>query len=79
MFVELQTWSLLSSLSRVHAPRYPAIPKDTAHKFDPATHNHVVFIRNNQFFEVRLAHPDGTELRMADLETYELTFDYLYA
>ena len=32
---------------------------------------------NNWFFEVRLAHPDGTELSMVDLETYELTFDYL--
>ena len=73
-----QTWSLLSSLSRFHATRYPAVPKDIAHKFDPATHNHVVFIRNNRFFEVELAHPDGTELSMADLETYEFTFDYLH-
>ena len=66
---------LIILLSRFHATRYPAIPKDTAHKFDPATHNHVVFIRNNRFFEVKLAHPDGTELSMADLETYELAFD----
>ncbi|KAI0279226.1 acyltransferase ChoActase COT CPT [Russula aff. rugulosa BPL654] len=51
-----------------HASRYPAIPKDTAHKFHPATHNHVVFIRNNRFFEVQLAYPDGTELSAADLE-----------
>jgi hypothetical protein len=58
--------------SSFHASRYPAIPKDTAHKFDPATHNHVVFIRNNRFFEVQLAHPDGTELSAADLETYAL-------
>jgi len=52
-----------------HACRYPNTPSDTAHKFDPATHNHVVFIRNNRFFEVDLAHPDGTELSVADLET----------
>jgi len=78
MFAAPQTWSLLFPLSRFHATRYPAIPKDTAHKFDPATHNHVVFIRNNRFFEVELAHPDGTELSMADLETYGLTFDWLH-
>ncbi|KAI0260206.1 acyltransferase ChoActase/COT/CPT [Gloeopeniophorella convolvens] len=51
-----------------HSSRYPTIPSDTAHKFDPATHNHVVFVRNNRFFEVQLAHPDGTELSAADLE-----------
>ncbi|KAH9969703.1 hypothetical protein BC827DRAFT_1162149 [Russula dissimulans] len=29
--------------------RYPIISKDTAHKFDPATHNHVAFLRKNRF------------------------------
>lgn len=62
-------------LSSFHACRYPAIPKDTAQKYDPATHNHVVFIRNNRFFEVELAYPDGTELSVADLEAYEFFFD----
>ncbi|KAH9002535.1 acyltransferase ChoActase/COT/CPT [Lactarius hatsudake] len=52
-----------------HANRYPNIPSDIAHKFDPATHNHVVFVRNNRFFEVQLARADGTELSAADLET----------
>ncbi|KAH8998487.1 acyltransferase ChoActase COT CPT [Lactarius akahatsu] len=52
-----------------HASRYPNIPSDTAYKFDPATHNHVVFVRNNRFFEVQLARTDGTELSAADLET----------
>ena len=55
---------------RFHACRYPNTPSDTAHKFDPATHNHVVFVRNNRFFEVQLARADGTELSAADLETY---------
>jgi carnitine O-acetyltransferase len=64
--------------SRFHASRYPAIPKDTAHKFDPATHNHVVFIRNNRFFEVQLAYPDGTELSVADLEAYESTCIFFF-
>jgi hypothetical protein len=62
-------------LSSFHACRYPTIPKDTAHKFDPPTHNHVVFIRNNRFFEVELAHPDGTEVSVADLETYAFFFE----
>jgi hypothetical protein len=65
--------SFFSLWSRFHASRYPAIPKDTAYKFDPATHNHVVFIRNNRLFEVQLAYPDGTELSAADLEAYEST------
>jgi hypothetical protein len=64
--------------SRFHASRYPAIPKDTAHKFHPATHNHVVFIRNNRFFEVQLAYPDGTELSAADLEAYESTLNFVF-
>ena len=64
--------------SSFHASRYPAIPKDTAHKFDPATHNHVVFIRNNRFFEVQLAYPDGTELSAADLEAYESTLIFFF-
>ncbi|KAI0304336.1 acyltransferase ChoActase/COT/CPT, partial [Multifurca ochricompacta] len=51
-----------------HASRYPTIPSDTAYKFDPSTHNHVVFIRNNRFFEVQLARRDGTELSAAELE-----------
>ncbi|KAI0248571.1 acyltransferase ChoActase/COT/CPT [Lactifluus subvellereus] len=51
-----------------HASRYPTIPSDIARKFGPATHNHVVFIRNNRFFEVQLARPDGTEQSAADLE-----------
>ncbi|THH06706.1 hypothetical protein EW146_g9528 [Bondarzewia mesenterica] len=51
-----------------HSNRYPVIPSDTAHKFDPKQHNHIVFVRKNRFFEVQLAHPDGTELSAADLE-----------
>ncbi|KAI0056558.1 acyltransferase ChoActase/COT/CPT [Artomyces pyxidatus] len=53
-----------------HACRYPTIPSDTARKFDAKTHNHVVFVRNNRFFEVPLAHADGSELSAADLETH---------
>ena len=54
--------------SSFHACRYPAKPSDTAHKFDPAKHNHVVFIRKNRFFLVPLATKDGREVSAADLE-----------
>lgn len=60
------------TLPSFHANRYPVIPSDTAHKFDPKKYNHVVFVRKNRFFEVQLAHPDGTELSAADLEAYVL-------
>lgn len=38
----------------------------------------MVFIRNNRFFEVQLAYPDGTELSAADLEAYESTLTFLF-
>ncbi|KAJ7021589.1 acyltransferase ChoActase/COT/CPT [Mycena alexandri] len=52
-----------------HSSRYPTKPSDTARKFDPATHNHVVFVRKNKFYTVPLAHPSGKELSAAELET----------
>ncbi|KAG6334319.1 hypothetical protein ID866_4773 [Astraeus odoratus] len=51
-----------------HSSRYPVKPSDKASKFDPATHNHVVFVRKNKFFEVPLATPEGKELSAAELE-----------
>ncbi|EKM51907.1 uncharacterized protein PHACADRAFT_262313 [Phanerochaete carnosa HHB-10118-sp] len=51
-----------------HACRYPVKPTDTAHKFDPAKHNHVVFVRKNKFFQVPLVTRDGRELTAAELE-----------
>ncbi|KAJ7147145.1 acyltransferase ChoActase/COT/CPT [Mycena crocata] len=51
-----------------HSSRYPVQPSDTAYKFDPATHNHVVFVRKNKFFSVPLVHPSGQELSAAELE-----------
>ncbi|KIP10211.1 hypothetical protein PHLGIDRAFT_66094 [Phlebiopsis gigantea 11061_1 CR5-6] len=51
-----------------HACRYPVKPSDTARKFDPAKHNHVVFVRKNKFFQVPLATQDGRELTAAELE-----------
>ncbi|KAF7299596.1 Carnitine acetyl transferase [Mycena chlorophos] len=52
-----------------HSSRYPVKPSDTAHKFDPATHNHIVFVRKNKFFKVPLVHPSGKELSASELET----------
>ncbi|KAI0917381.1 hypothetical protein AcW2_007518 [Taiwanofungus camphoratus] len=51
-----------------HSSRYPAKPSDIAHKFDPTTHNHVVFVRKNKFFKVPLADNNGRELTAAELE-----------
>ncbi|TRM64181.1 acyltransferase ChoActase/COT/CPT [Schizophyllum amplum] len=51
-----------------HSSRYPVKPSDTARKFDPAAHNHVVFVRKNKFFTVPLADASGRELSAADLE-----------
>lgn len=51
-----------------HACRYPTKPSDTAKKFDPKAHNHVVFVRKNKFYEVLLATPEGHELSEAELE-----------
>ncbi|KAI8986185.1 acyltransferase ChoActase/COT/CPT [Trametes punicea] len=51
-----------------HSCRYPTKPSDTAKKFDPTTHNHVVFVRKNKFYKVPLADPSGRELSAAELE-----------
>jgi hypothetical protein len=55
---------------RFHACRYPAKPSDTANKFNPKLHNHVVFIRKNKFFSVPLVDAKGKELSAAELEVY---------
>ncbi|KAJ7816979.1 hypothetical protein B0H14DRAFT_2843895 [Mycena olivaceomarginata] len=48
---------------------YKWLHSDTARKFDPATHNHVVFVRKNKFYSVPLVHASGQELSAAELET----------
>jgi len=53
-----------------HSCRYPVKPSDTAEKFDPKLNNHVVFVRKNKFFEVKLVHSDGSWLSTKELETY---------
>ncbi|KAI0821984.1 acyltransferase ChoActase/COT/CPT [Trametes gibbosa] len=51
-----------------HSSRYPTKPSDTAKKFDPKAHNHVVFVRKNKFYKVTLADKAGRELSAAELE-----------
>ncbi|KAI0755122.1 acyltransferase ChoActase/COT/CPT [Daedaleopsis nitida] len=51
-----------------HSSRYPTKPSDTAKKFDPSKHNHVVFVRKNKFYKVALANKSGRELSAAELE-----------
>lgn len=51
-----------------HSSRYPSKPSDTAAIFDAATHNHIVVLRKNRFFELPLATPEGRELTAAELE-----------
>jgi carnitine O-acetyltransferase len=59
-----------------HACRYPTKPSDTAKKFDPKAHNHVVFVRKNKFYEVLLTTPEGHELSEAELEVCVLRIDH---
>ena len=63
----LSNIALIKPLS-FHSSRYPTKPADTAKKFDPAKHNHVVFVRKNKFFKVPLADKTGRELSAAELE-----------
>ncbi|PFH53330.1 hypothetical protein AMATHDRAFT_55212 [Amanita thiersii Skay4041] len=51
-----------------HACRYPVKPSDTAFKFDPNTHNHIVAIRRNRFYVVPLVDESGRELSAAELQ-----------
>lgn len=60
-----------------HACRYPTKPSDTAKKFDPKAHNHVVFVRKNKFYEVQLTTPEGHELSEAELEVCVLRINSL--
>src|ERR1700722_2666177 len=60
----------LRNISSFHASRYPAKPSDVARKFHYPTHNHVVFIRKNKFYQVPLLNSAGVELSAAELEVW---------
>lgn len=50
-----------------NACRYPVEGKDTAKKFDPRSHNHIVAIRKNKFYEISIVDAQGEFLSEADL------------
>jgi carnitine O-acetyltransferase len=52
---------------RFNSARFPTVPSDTAKKFAPEQHNHIVFVRNNRFYEVPVV-IDGKEVSARDLE-----------
>jgi carnitine O-acetyltransferase len=51
-----------------NSSKIPAKPVDTAHKYDPNTHNHIVVLRNNRFYEVSVVDEKGEFLSEADFE-----------
>lgn len=51
-----------------NATRLPTAPSDTARKYDPDTHNHVVVVRKNKFYEVPVVGADGEWLSESELE-----------
>jgi carnitine O-acetyltransferase len=51
-----------------NSSRYPTKPSDTAQKFDPKENDHVIFVRKNKFYAVKLTH-DGKPLSTAEIES----------
>lgn len=51
-----------------NACRIPVKPADVANKYPPDSNNHIVFIRNNRFYEVPTRLSDGTEIGVQQLE-----------
>ncbi|GAA6039083.1 hypothetical protein JCM8097_005311 [Rhodosporidiobolus ruineniae] len=52
-----------------NASRLPTAPSDTAKIYDPETHNHVVVVRKNKFYEVPVVDEKGEWLSEKELET----------
>ncbi|KAL8290043.1 hypothetical protein RQP46_002982 [Phenoliferia psychrophenolica] len=52
-----------------NATRLPTSPSDTARKYDPDTHNHIVVVRKNKFYEVPVVDAQGEWLSEKELET----------
>ncbi|BGP39254.1 Carnitine O-acetyltransferase mitochondrial [Rhodotorula kratochvilovae] len=51
-----------------NATRLPTAPSDTAKIYDPDTHNHVVVVRKNKFYEVPVVDEKGEWLSEKELE-----------
>lgn len=53
-----------------NATRLPTAPSDTAKTYDPDSHNHVVVVRKNKFYEVPVVDDKGEWLSEKELETW---------
>ncbi len=53
-----------------NATRLPTPNVDSAQKYDPNTHNHIVVVRKNKFYEVPVVDDKGNWLSEAELEGY---------
>ncbi|BGP07304.1 GTPase required for pre-60S ribosomal subunit nuclear export and maturation [Rhodotorula toruloides] len=51
-----------------NATRLPTSPSDTAKIYDPETHNHIVVVRKNKFYEVPVVDEKGEWLSEKELE-----------
>lgn len=51
-----------------NATRLPTSPSDTAKIYDPLSHQHVVVVRKNKFYEVPVVGADGEWLSEKELE-----------
>jgi carnitine O-acetyltransferase len=51
-----------------NACRIPVKDVDTAKKYDPETHNHIVVVRNGNFYEFEVVNKNGEFLSEKDLE-----------
>lgn len=51
-----------------NSSRIPEKPEDTARKYDPATHNHIIVVRRGRFYEVEVVDASGEFLSAADLQ-----------
>lgn len=61
--LDMSTYKYLFNASRI-----PTAPSDTARKYDPDTHNHVVVVRKNKFYEVPVVDEKGEWLSEKELE-----------
>ncbi|KAI8923844.1 Choline/Carnitine o-acyltransferase-domain-containing protein [Entophlyctis helioformis] len=58
-----------------NSTRIPEIPSDVTRNADPAKHNHVVVLRNNQFYTIETLHPNGTQLSNAGAPGIQKVYD----
>ncbi|KAI8838924.1 acyltransferase ChoActase/COT/CPT [Chytridium lagenaria] len=52
-----------------NSTRVPKIPEDVTRTSDPYKNNHLIVLRNNQFFSFDLVHSNGRQLSTAEIES----------